>query len=158
WLETMAEAARVLAVPPVRLLVCDEVQTPLTGGWLRPAVLLPAPAMLWSEERRRLVAQHELLHVLRADALRRLAWHLVAAVYWFHPLALLARRGAQLASEAACDETVVRLGARPSNYARHLLEIAESLPARPRPALAGALPMIEPSQLERRLVMILSPT
>jgi beta-lactamase regulating signal transducer with metallopeptidase domain len=155
WRETLAEAQRSLSVSrPVRLLLSEEVETPSTGGWPQPALLLPAAAMSWPEERRRLVVQHELLHVVGGDALRHLAWRLAVALYWCHPLARLAERRARLATEQACDEAVVRLGARPSTYARHLLEIAETLRAQP-PTFAGALPMVEPSQLERRLAMIL---
>src|SRR5262245_4342407 len=139
---------------PVRLLTSDAIETPLTCGWPRPAVFLPPIAERWPEDRRRLVVQHELVHVMSGDGLRRLAWRLVGALYWFHPLARIAERQAGLVGEHACDETVVRLGTRPSVYARHLLEIAGAL--RGRPALfASALPMVERNQLERRLVMIL---
>ncbi len=155
WRETLSEVLRSLSMGrEVRLLESTEIDTPLTGGWRRPAVLVPAGAAAWSDERRRLVVQHELVHVQRADGLRHLAWRLVAALYWFHPLVRLAERQARLAGEQACDETVVRLGARPSTYARHLLEIAESLRARPE-VFASTLPMLDRSQLERRLVMIL---
>ena len=93
-------------------------------------------------------------HVAGGDAWRLLAWRLVAAGYWFHPLARLCERHARLAGEQACDEAVVGLGTRPSAYARHLIEIAESLRAEPQ-RFAGALPMVDRGQLERRLLMIL---
>src|SRR5262245_7524947 len=155
WLGTLDEARLTLGMArPVRLLTSDSIETPLTCGWPRPAVFLPPIAEWWPEDRRRLVVQHELVHVVSGDGLRRLAWRLVGALYWFHPLARIAERQAGLVGEHACDETVVRLGTRPSVYARHLLEIAEAL--RGRPALfASALPMVERNQLERRLVMIL---
>lgn len=157
WLATLAEVRRSLPMPrSVRLLSCEEVQTPLTGGWRNPTVLLPPSAAPWPDERRRVVVQHELVHVMRGDALRHLAWRLVAALYWFHPLARLAKREAAVVGEQACDEAVLDLGTRPSVYARHLLEIAESLRAQPL-RLATVLPMIERSQLERRLLMILDP-
>jgi predicted nucleic acid-binding Zn-ribbon protein len=136
------------------LLLSGAIEAPLTGGWLRPAVLLPEIAESWTVERRRVVLQHELVHVVRGDGLRRLAWRLVAALYWFHPLARIAEREAGLAGEEACDEAVVRLGTQPSLYARHLLEIAEALRGRPS-VFASALPMVERNQLERRVVMIL---
>jgi beta-lactamase regulating signal transducer with metallopeptidase domain len=157
WLGSLLEARRSLAVTrSVRLMTSDEIQTPLTGGWRRPAILLPASAVLWPDERRRVVVQHELVHVLRSDTLRHLVWRLAVALYWFHPLARLAQRQASAASEQACDEAVLELGTRPSVYARHLLEIAESLRARPL-VFANALPMVDRSQLERRLLMILDP-
>ena len=155
WTEMLAEVRRSIGVSrPVRLLACEGIDAPMTGGWRRPAVLVPLVAARWSEERRRVVVQHELVHVLRGDALRHLLWRVVAALYWFHPLVRLAAREASVVGEHACDETVLDLGTRPSAYARHLLEIADSLSVAPR-RLAHALPMVERSQLERRLHMIL---
>jgi beta-lactamase regulating signal transducer with metallopeptidase domain len=155
WLETAAETSRALGLPgTVPLLRSDAIETPLTSRWPRPAVLLPSAAEAWSDERRRVVVQHELVHLARGDAWRLLAWRLVAAVYWFHPLARLAERHARLVGEQACDEAVLRLGTRPSTYARHLMEIAESLRVEPR-RFAAALPMVDRGELERRLLMIL---
>ncbi len=155
WLKTFDEVRGSLGVSrDVRLLTCDGIDAPATRGWRRPAVLLPRTATGWPDERRRVVVQHELVHVLRGDALRRLAWRAVVALYWFHPLARLAEREARAVGEHACDETVLDLGTRPSAYARHLLEIAESL-REERRCLATALPMVDRGQLERRLLMIL---
>ena len=155
WVEMLAEVGRAMGVSrPVGLLACEGIDAPMTGGWRRPAVLLPLAAALWSEERRRVVVQHELVHVLRGDALRHLLWRVVVALYWWNPLARLAAREASVVGEQACDETVLDLGNRPSAYARHLMEIAESLSAAHR-RFAHVLPMVERSQLERRLLMIL---
>jgi beta-lactamase regulating signal transducer with metallopeptidase domain/predicted nucleic acid-binding Zn-ribbon protein len=155
WLDTAAEASRALGLSrTVPLLTSDAIETPLTSRWPTPAILLPLAAEGWSDERRRVVVQHELVHLARGDAWRLLAWRVVGAVYWFHPLARLAERHARLVGEQACDEAVLQLGTRPSTYARHLMEIAESLRPEPR-RLAAALPMVERGQLERRLLMIL---
>ena len=137
----------------IRLLSGEAVATPMTGGWWRPVILLPASAATWSPERRAVVLAHELTHVRRRDALRQLIRRAVLALYWFHPLAWIASRHATLASEKACDEEVLALGTRPSDYARHLLFLATGLPRGPR---ALALPIVHPSQLERRITSILA--
>ena len=155
WLDTAEETCRAVGLSrTVPLLTSDAIETPLTSRWPSPAVLLPTAAEGWADERRRVVVQHELVHLARGDAWRLLAWRLVAVVYWFHPLARLAERHARLVGEQACDEAVLRLGTRPSAYARHLMEIAESLRVEPR-RFAAALPMVDRGQLERRLLMIL---
>jgi beta-lactamase regulating signal transducer with metallopeptidase domain len=155
WLDTAVETCRAVGFRrTVPLLTSDAIETPLTSRWPSPAVLLPTAAEGWPDERRRVVVQHELVHLARGDAWRLLAWRLVAAVYWFHPLARLAERHARLVGEQACDEAVLRLGTRPSTYARHLMEIAASLRVEPR-RFAAALPMVDRGQLERRLLMIL---
>jgi beta-lactamase regulating signal transducer with metallopeptidase domain len=156
WAEALDESRRWLGVSRgVRLLTSDDIDAPLTTGWWRPVVLLPVASAHWSEERRRVVVQHELVHVRRADALRHLLWRAVVALYWFNPLVRLAAHEARAVGEHACDETVLDFGTRPSAYARHLLEIAESLNAVPR-RLAHSLPMVERGQLSRRLQMILA--
>ena len=141
----------------VRLLSGEAVATPMTGGLWHPVILLPASAATWSRERRAVVLTHELIHVRRRDALRQLIRRVVLALHWFHPLAWIASRRAELASEKACDEEVLALGARPSDYARHLLFLAAGLPRGPRAlALPLAHPIVHPSQLERRITSILA--
>ena len=141
---------------PVTLLSTHEVSTPMAGGIWRPAVFLPKTAGAWTAEHRDLVLAHELAHLAGHDPLRHLMTRLALACYWFHPLAWLAAREAHIAREQACDETVLALGARPSAYARLLLELAESASRTPQPRLLGALPMVHRSHLEKRLMAILN--
>ena len=110
----------------VHLAMAPNIRTPMTGGIVASVVLLPADAATWSDECVTTVFRHELVHVRRADAIRQLASRLSVALYWFHPLAWRAARHASLAREQACDEAVLRLGARPSQYARHLLHFADA--------------------------------
>ena len=139
----------------VRVLRSEELRTPLTWGWLRPVVLLPAAADRWGGERRRVVLLHELSHVRRLDWPIQMAAQLARAVYWFHPLAWLAERCLRLEREQACDESVLAHGTRASEYAAHLLEIARAGTARNLAPMAG-LSMVHPGQLERRLLAMLN--
>lgn len=138
----------------VRLVLVGEIVTPMTGGVRCPVILLPDSATEWSEARRHAVLAHELVHVRRRDAFRQLLGRLVLALYWFHPLGWMASHLATVRREEACDEEVLAVGARPSEYAGHLLSLAESGTLR-RPTLS--LPMAQQSQLERRIRAILSP-
>jgi predicted nucleic acid-binding Zn-ribbon protein len=125
----------------------------MAGGVTRPAIFLPLAANTWSPEHRDLVLAHELAHLAGRDPLRHLVTRLAVACYWFHPLAWIAAREASVAREEACDEAVLALGARPSAYARVLLDLAESAAS---PRLHGALPMVHRSRLEKRLMAILT--
>ena len=158
WVREAATLQRRLGLRgAVRLLSGEAVATPMTGGLRHPVILLPASAATWSQARRAVVLTHELIHVRRRDALRQLIRRFVLALYWFHPLAWIASRRAVLASEQACDEEVLALGARPSDYARHLLFFATGLARGPRAlALPLARPIAHPSQLERRITAILA--
>lgn len=146
--------ARLDVSRKVRVCLSTQAGTPMTGGWWRPAVLLPASAAEWSPGRRQAVLTHEMIHVRRRDALRQLLARVAVALYWFHPLAWLASWLAAAACEEACDEEVLALGTRPSEYAGHLLSVAGGVSPGP-PVLA--LPMVLRSRprLERRILSIL---
>ncbi len=51
----------------VTLLLGGSQQMPMTFGLWKPCVVLPADALQWSEERKRIVLLHELAHVNRYD-------------------------------------------------------------------------------------------
>lgn len=138
----------------VQLFSSDIAATPMTGGLWKQVILLPAAAVKWSPERRAVVLAHEFIHVRRRDVLRQLVRRIVLAIYWFHPLGWLAARRAEIASEKACDEEVLALGARPSQYARLLLRLASAHAHGRRPHVL-ALPLAKTSQLETRIVAIL---
>lgn len=137
----------------VRVLIGERVTTPMASGVWRPTVFLPLSARAWTADHRDVVLAHEIAHLASGDPLRHLMTRLAVAVYWFHPLAWIAARQAGIAREQACDAAVLSLGTRPSVYARVLLDLAESMDARSR--LLAALPMIQRSLLEMRLMTIL---
>jgi beta-lactamase regulating signal transducer with metallopeptidase domain len=127
---------------------------PMTWGWMRPVVLLPHDAPTWPEARRHAVLLHELAHVKRQDYLLQLVAQVACGIYWFHPLVWLAARGLRSERERACDDQVLRIGSKPSEYARQLLEMARVL----RPVglrLVPTVAMAAPSQLATRLGAIL---
>jgi beta-lactamase regulating signal transducer with metallopeptidase domain/predicted nucleic acid-binding Zn-ribbon protein len=154
WRDAVGALGRRLALRrPARVLVSHDVRTPMAGGVWRPLIFLPADAASWTAERRDVVLAHELSHIARRDPLRHLAARFAVACYWFHPLAWLAARQSSLAREQACDEAVLALGVRPSDYARVLLDLADTMA--PSPRAATALLMVEHSLLETRLMAIL---
>ena len=158
WVALAAALARELGVRrPVRLLQSTGPAMPMTWGIWRPVILLPAEADAWSLERRRDVLLHELAHVKRQDFLTQLIARVACAAYWFNPLAWLAAGRLRVERERACDDHVLRAGAKPSAYANHLLEIARALRAAPATSLASVA-MARPSQLATRLLDVLDAT
>jgi beta-lactamase regulating signal transducer with metallopeptidase domain len=151
---TDALAARLGVRRPVRLLLIRGAGTPMAGGFRRPVIFLPDTARTWSAERRDIVLAHELAHLAGLDPLRHVVARLAVALYWFHPLSWLSARQATVAREQACDEQVIALGTRRSVYAGVLLDLAASTQA-PVHAV-GALPMVDRSLLEARLMAILN--
>ena len=158
WLDPLRDASARLDIRrPVRLLQSDRVPMPMTWGWRRPVVLLPATAASWPAARRTVVLRHELAHVKRADVVTQLVAHWACALYWFNPLVWLAAFRLRVERELACDDEVLRLGTRASDYANHLLDIARECHA-PGLRASAAVAMARPSQLERRMRAILDPT
>lgn len=154
WLDLADRVRRQLALRRVVSLrrVPDAV-VPMTFGWRRPVVLLPADADAWDASRRRHVLLHELAHVRRRDWPGQVLAQVALALWWWQPLAWLAVRELRKSREEACDDQVLAAGSRASEYADHLLAIAASRGA----GLAGAaaLAMARRSQLEGRLLAVL---
>ncbi|HYL34360.1 MAG TPA: TonB family protein [Bryobacteraceae bacterium] len=150
-----AELATQLGISRVvRILETSEGSMPMTFGVLRPAIFLPRDAAGWTEERRRVVLLHELAHVRRGDVATHLIARLALILNWCNPLAWVAWREFLKERERATDDLVLGCGARASEYAGHLLEVARGM--QPSPGLAwAAVAMARRSQLEGRLVAIL---
>jgi len=129
---------------------------PMTCGWLRPAIFLPADAAAWSAGRRRMVLLHELAHIGRGDTGSHGIARLALALHWWNPLAWLAWREFLQERERAADDLVLLAGERASDYADLLLEVATSMHAQ-APQAWAAIAMARRSQLEGRLVAILDP-
>jgi len=138
----------------VRVMVSERATMPMAFGIVNPTVLLPAAAEHWPFARRRDVMLHELAHVARRDCLTQLVSQAACALYWFDPLVWLAARALRGERERACDDAVVRAGARPSEYATHLLQVARDLRV-PRAASLATVCMARRSQLSERLLAIL---
>src|SRR5580658_1475495 len=127
---------------------------PMTFGVLQPVVFMPAEAAEWSEERRRLVLQHELAHIERGDSATHLMARCALSLLWWHPLAWKAWREFLKERESAADDLVLSAGARASEYASLLLDIARTMQSQNAVAWAGVA-MARRSQLEGRLLAIL---
>jgi TonB family protein len=134
----------------------DAISVPETFGLRRPVILLPVEAAEWTEERLRVVLAHELTHIERHDWLAQIVAQLSACVYWFHPLAWYALGQLRSERELACDDGVLRMGYRGSDYAQHLVDVARAVRAH-TDALSASVPMATRSQLESRIRAILNP-
>ena len=156
WRKEVDRAAAQLGIDrTIELYAADSDCMPMTIGILRPAVVLPESASQWPAGHLRVVLLHELAHVRRRDLVARLLSRLAVALYWFNPLVWWQDRIMRRESERACDDEVLRSGALPSRYARHLLVLARTAGLRDSLELCAA--SFGQSPLESRIRSILDP-
>ena len=118
----------------VDLLESGRLKAAVTVGIVNPVIVLPSDCDDWSESRRRLVLSHELAHVKRWDTLIEALALFTTIVFWFNPLVWYAVKRLRIERETDCDNAVLRAGAKPSEYAELLLNIAAELSSSATPA------------------------
>ncbi len=127
---------------------------PMTFGLRRSTILMPADAVSWSDDKRRMVLLHELAHVRRGDAATQLLARAALSLYWWNPLAWTAWREFLKERERAADDLVLKAGTAAPDYAGQLLEVARAMQS--HSVVAWIAPsMARRSQLEGRLLAIL---
>ena len=104
------------------------VASPLTYGVLRPVILLPEEMDRTDDNALRRVLTHELIHILRFDAVAKLLFAAVLCVHWFNPLVWAMYALANRDLELSCDEQVLdALGDEDrAAYALTLLDMEET--------------------------------
>jgi beta-lactamase regulating signal transducer with metallopeptidase domain len=154
WRRPLLEAADRLALERLpRLVMSDRLPMPFACGVVHPAIVLPVEATEWDDRRRRTVLFHELAHLTRYDLVANALGQVAGALYWFHPLVWTAVRKLRVESERACDDLVLGVGTRASEYADHLLQIVCRAARSRTPAVA--LPMAQRHEFEGRMLAIL---
>jgi beta-lactamase regulating signal transducer with metallopeptidase domain len=156
WAMPLCEVAdRLDLEQPPRLVMSDRIEMAFACRAFAPTIVVPATAEEWNDDRRRAVLFHELAHVKRHDLLGHTLGRLACALYWFHPLVWTAAKRLRAESEMACDDLVLSCGARPSEYAQHLLDMVTSVRNHGAPVMA--LPMARKKEFEGRMLAILDP-
>ncbi len=132
--------------------ISDAISSPVTFGYLKPTVLLPANFHELEASAQEAILCHEVLHVRRKDWLFTVAEELVRCVFWFHPAIwwLLGEIG--LAREQVVDREVVEVTRSRDEYVDALLAIAG---ATPRLDLAPAPLFLRKRHLKQRVVSIM---
>lgn len=155
-IERATPARDALQAPDARVLHSPTVPVPMAMRllpWRKAVVLLPERAREWSDDRCRLVLEHESAHIHRADGAAQFLARVGASLCWFQPLSWWALRRMAHCAELACDDVVVAGGRSPSDYAEHLLDIA--LSARSARLPGGVVAMAQSHGMKERLEALL---
>jgi beta-lactamase regulating signal transducer with metallopeptidase domain/5-hydroxyisourate hydrolase-like protein (transthyretin family) len=119
------------------LLLSDKITVPMTLGWVKPAILIPAQILTGlSAQELEAVLAHELAHVARYDYLVNLIQSAIEVILFYHPAVWWLSRQIREIREECCDEVTLRLGADRLVYAKALVGLAE-LQLTSEPALAA---------------------
>ncbi len=133
------------------LRISEEIAGPVTFGFRKPVILLPALFPALGEAMRDAILCHEILHVRRRDWLFTVGEEFVRALVWFHPAVWWLLGEIQLVREQAVDREVVRITRSRDQYIDALLVIASA----PRLDLAPAPLFLRKRHLKQRVVSIL---
>ncbi len=131
------------------------IAVPLTVGWMRPKVLLPAGWREWDHAKLDAVLAHECSHVRRRDALVAVAAGLNRCLFWFHPLAWWLERRLALLAEQACDDACISALGDREEYARILIDMAGIVEATRGRVYKHSLAMAAATHIRRRIDSIL---
>jgi TonB family protein len=134
------------------LRISPDVSSPVTFGFRKPVVLLPAHFADLDPAMQDAVLCHEILHVRRGDWLITLAEEIVRCIFWFHPAIWWLLGEIVLAREQAVDQEAIELTKSRDGYLDALLAIAG---ANPQLDLAPAPLFLRKRHLKQRVVSIL---
>ena len=150
--EQLVDEVGLAAAP--RLVVDPRCQVPVTWGYRRSTVVLPASHRTWHPETLDRVLLHELAHVVRRDCATRLLGQVACALHWPNPLAWWVAWNQRQDAERACDDRVLRHRPLASAYAGDLVQLVRGLHGRAlRPN--SAMPIVEASGFRARVRAIL---
>jgi beta-lactamase regulating signal transducer with metallopeptidase domain len=154
-----AESCRQLfSIPLVPLLCSEEIASPSIVGWRNPVLLVPV--RFFTDEMREEDAlsalSHEMAHIRRRDFALNLLYELISVPMCFHPATALIKTRIAQTRELACDEMAVRLLPSGKQYARSLLNIAQTMfAAAPSAKSNYAMGLFDTHALEERIMNIL---
>lgn len=134
-----ALALRIGIGRPVRLGLVDDLPSPVTAGWWRPVVLVPAslacgmPVHLLEA-----LLAHELAHIKRHDYLVNLAQSAIEIVLFYHPVIWWLSNRIRFEREQIADDVAASMLGEPRRLALALSELDRFQLATITPHLAHA--------------------
>jgi Zn-dependent protease with chaperone function len=139
WYRGLAADAGVSAT----LATSPAVDSAVTFGVVRPAILVPGRLLDAPEPHQRAIVAHELQHVARRDWLWVLAEEALLVALWWHPAIWFALGQARLAREEIVDRRTIAATGNRTGYLEALVGAAD-------PTARGLVPGLGPRFYRRR--------
>lgn len=138
---------------PVRLRVSDRVDSPLTLGFWRPVVLVPASLFTgMAPELLEALLLHELAHIRRHDYLANLLQVVSELILFYHPAVWWISRRIRIERELLADELAAKVLGEPRRLALALDALDDLQPLFQTPAIPA-----RGGQLMHRIHCLLNP-
>ncbi len=154
-LTSLAPRFRLRTIP--NLVIVNSPIAPVVWSGPRQVVVVLSQQLIESldDDQIQNVLAHELAHLERRDQWSNLFGFFVATVFWWHPVAWIARRERCLAAEACCDALVLeRCGGSRKSYAQTLLKVMDLVDRSKLSRSALVLNFDGTSSLRKRIQMI----
>lgn len=135
--------------PQTRYRLTEGLGSPMLTGWRRPLIWLPSEAAAWDAARMSAVLRHEAAHWQRKDWLWQWLAQAAVCLWWWQPLAWLARGQLRMEAEHAADDMAVAGPGQTADYARMLVEVAAGL--RPGPKNTLGVTMLSGEGVKKRV-------
>jgi beta-lactamase regulating signal transducer with metallopeptidase domain len=145
------------SVQTASLLRSDDVAGPVTAGFWRPVLLLPATFIDARSPTEFLAAiGHECAHIQRNDFWKNVCYEAVALVTAFHPVTWFIKSHIAQTREMVCDRMAAEQLLDRRAYGKSLLQLAARMPPEAPSAAFHALGMFHTDILERRVMTVMT--
>jgi TonB family protein len=149
-----AQCSSRFAVPDVAIASSSKILGPVTIGFFRKLILLPAGMTAGlAEADLQTAVTHEFAHLRRNDFLKNLAYELLSLPASWHPALRLARERIMETREMICDQMAAEISG-PNEYARSLLRLASLLVSRVPARTPHAIGILDANAFERRVMKL----
>jgi bla regulator protein BlaR1 len=127
WQRKLDQLALQIGVTrAVRLRVVDCLASPVTAGWWRPVVLVPASLLSgMPPDLLEALLAHEMAHVKRFDYLVNLGQNVVETLLFYHPAVWWISHRVRVEREQIADDIAARALGEPRRLARALSELEQ---------------------------------
>lgn len=139
------------------LLRSDDISGPVTAGFWRPVVLLPATFPEEHSPTEFLAAVgHECAHIQRNDFRKNLLYEAVSLLTAFHPATWFIKSQIAQTREMVCDRMAAEQLLDKRTYAQSLLKLAAGMRLTAQSAVFHTVGMFHTSILERRVMTVMT--
>lgn len=148
---------KTFSVQTASLLISEDVPGPVTAGFWRPVLLLPATFIDEHSPTEFLAAiGHECAHIQRNDFRKNVLYEVVALMAACHPVTWFIKSHLAQSREMVCDQMAAEQLLDRRAYAKCLLQLAARMPLAAPSAVFHTVGMFQTKMLERRIMTVMT--